>query len=145
MGITGLPLKIIQIFLNNRLQTVVLNGQTSAWTPVLAGVPQGSILGPLFFLIYINDLTKGISSTAKLFADDASIFSGVNSINVFADQTNEDLEKISMLAYQWKMSFNPNISKQAQEITSIQKNIVVSHPPLYFNKTPVVVCSTRKI
>ena len=96
MGITGLPLKLIQSFLNNRLQRVVLNGQTSAWTPVLAGVPQGSILGPLFFLIYINDLTKDISSTAKLFADDTSIFSVVNNINVTADQMNKDLEKISI-------------------------------------------------
>ena len=96
MGITGLPLKLIQSFLNNRLQRVVLNGQTSAWTPVLAGVPQGSILGPLFFLIYINDLTKGISSTAKLFADDTSIFSVLNGIFVPADQMIKDLEKISM-------------------------------------------------
>ena len=100
MGITGLPLKLIQSFLNNRLQRVVLNGQTSAWTPVLAGVPQGSILGPLFVLIYINDLTKDISSTAKLFADDTSIFSVVNDINVSADQMNTYLEKISMWVYQ---------------------------------------------
>ena len=65
IGITGLPLK--QSFLNNRLQVVVINGHSSAWTPVLAGVQQGLILGPLFFLIYTNDLTEGISSTGKLF------------------------------------------------------------------------------
>ena len=59
MGITGLPMKLIQSFLNNRLQRVVLNGQTSTWTPVLAVVPQGSNLVRLFFLIYINDLVKG--------------------------------------------------------------------------------------
>ena len=144
MGITGLPLKLIQSFLNNRLQRVVLIGQTSAWTPVLAGVPQGSILGPLFVLIYINDLTKDISSTAKLFADDTSIFSVVSDINVSADQMNKDLEKISKWPCQWKMSFNPNISKQAREITFSKKNIDVFHPPLYFNKTPAVVCSYQK-
>ena len=98
---------------------------------VLAGVLQGSILGPLFFLIYINELSKDISSTAKLFADDTSIFSVVNDINVSADQINKDLEKISTWAYQWKMSFNPDISKQAQEITFSKKNIDVSYPPLY--------------
>ena len=128
MGITGLPLKLIQSFLNDRLQRVVLNDQTSAWTPVLAGVLQGSILGPLFFLIYTNDLTKDIQSTAKLFADDISIFSVVNDINISADQMNKSLEKISMWTYQWKMSFNPDTSKQTQEITLSKKNIDVSLP-----------------
>ena len=104
MGITGLPLKLSKSFLNNRLQRVVLNGQVSAWTPVLTGVPQGSILGSLLSLIYINDLAK-----SKLFADDTSIFFVVNDINVSADQMNKDLEKISMWAYQWKMSFNLDI------------------------------------
>ena len=80
-GITGLPLKLIQSFLNNRLQRVVLNGQNSSWTIVFVGVSQGSDLGLLFFLIYVNDLTEGISSTTKLFADDKSLFSFVNNIN----------------------------------------------------------------
>ena len=81
---------------------------------MLVGVPQGSILGALFFLIYINDLTKDVSSTAKFFGDDTSILSVVNDINVSADQANKDLEKISVWAYQWKMSINPDISKQVQ-------------------------------
>ena len=80
-GITGPPLKLIQSFLNNRLQRVVLNGQNSSWTTVFAGVLQGSDLGPLFFLVYVNDLTEGISSTTKLFADNTSLFSVVNNIN----------------------------------------------------------------
>ena len=78
IGITGMPLKLLQNFLQNRHQQVLLNGQCSSWAPVFAGVPQGSVLGPLFFLIYINDLTKDISSTNKLFADDTSIFSIIN-------------------------------------------------------------------
>ena len=81
---------------------------------MLVGVPQGSILGALFFLIYINDLTKDVSSTAKFFGDDTSILSVVNDINVSADQASKDLEKISVWAYQWKMSINPDISKQVQ-------------------------------
>ena len=71
----------------------------------------GFCISPLFFLIYINDLTKAISSTNKLFADDTSIFSIVNDIDVSEHELNSDLMKISMWAYQWKMSFNPEISK----------------------------------
>ena len=60
----------ISEFLSNSLQRVVLNGQNSSWTNVHAGVPQGSILGPLLFLIYINDLSDNLTSNAKLSADD---------------------------------------------------------------------------
>ena len=116
IGITGNSLNLIESFLSNRFQRVVLNGQSSSWTPVYAGVPQGSILGPLFFLIYINDLSKDISSTVKLFADDTSIFSVVDDVNVSVMQLNNDLLKISKWAYQWKMSYHPDVSKQAQEV-----------------------------
>ena len=75
MGIWDALLDFIGNFLENRFQRVVLNGQTSEWLPVESGVPQGSILGPLFFLIYINDLSIDIISTVKLFADDTSLFS----------------------------------------------------------------------
>ena len=82
MGITGPPLKLIRNFLNNRLQRVVLNGQDFSWTPVFAGVSQGSVLGLLFFLININDLDEGMSSTTNIFADDTSLFSIINDINM---------------------------------------------------------------
>ena len=93
-------------FLSFRKQRVVLNRQVSQWTNIEAGVPQGSILGPLLFLIYINDL----STNAKLFADDTSIFSVVRDINTSAAHFNNDLRKISNWAFQWKMSFNPDRS-----------------------------------
>ena len=99
IAITGNSLNLIESFLSNRFQRVVLHGQSSSWTPVYAGVPQGSILGSLFFLIYINDLSKDISSTVKLFADDTSIFSVVGDVNVSVMQLNNDLLKISKWAY----------------------------------------------
>ena len=77
MGFTGNILRLLQSFLNNRCQRVTVNGQTSGWLPILAGVPQAYILGPLLFLIYIKDHTDGLESLTKLFADDTSLFSKV--------------------------------------------------------------------
>ena len=68
-GIAGNILKLLRNFLSERRQRVVLNGQASIWKNVTAEVPQGSIVGPLFFLVYINDLSKGVSTNAKLFAN----------------------------------------------------------------------------
>ena len=141
IDITGNSLKLIESFLSNRFQRVVLNGQSSSWTPVYAGVPQGSILGPLFFLIYINDLSKDISSIAKLFANDTSIFSVVDDVNVSLMQLNNDLLKISKWAYQWKMSFNRNNSKQAQEVVFSCKSHTLAHPAVLFINAPVKRCS----
>ena len=97
MGISGPLLKSIERFLSNRYQRVLLNGQSSRWLPIIAGVPQGSILGPLFILIYINDLSKNFSSITKLFADDTSIFSIVYDVDLSAKQLNDDLSKISKI------------------------------------------------
>ena len=83
------------------------------WSPAVAGVPQVSILGPLIFLVYINDLYKNLSSNAKLFADDTSVSSVVHCISLSSLQLNDDLIKMSNWVYQWKMSFNPGVTKQA--------------------------------
>ena len=111
--------------------------------PVCAGVPQGPTLGPLFFLIYIYDLSEEISSTVKLFADDISIFSVVDDVNVPVVQLNNDLLKISKWTYQWKMSFNPDVSKQVQEVVFSRKSHKLAHPPVLFN-VPVKRCSIQK-
>ena len=94
IGISGTPLKLIESFLSGIYQCVLLNSQASSWSPVLAGVPQGSILVSLFFLIYINDLSHNLSSTVKLFADDTSFFSIVHDIDL-STKLNDDLKKIS--------------------------------------------------
>ena len=69
LGLSGKYYGIINSFLRNRHQRVVLNGQSSRWSSIKAGVRQGSILGPLFFLVYINDLPNGLLSNPKLFAN----------------------------------------------------------------------------
>ena len=115
----------------------MLNGQVSAWASVNAGVPQGSILGPLLFLIYINDLFDNLSSSAKLFADDTSLFSVTHDVNVSARELNDDLRKISNWALHWKMSFNPDVNKQAQEVVFSRKAKSNIHPPFVFNNNIV--------
>ena len=83
---------------------------------VYVGVTQGSILGPLFFLIYINDSSEDLKSHVKLFADDIQIFHAVKDPNTSAEILNRDLTRISEWAYRWKMSFNPNPSKSVGSV-----------------------------
>ena len=95
---------------------VVLHDQTSTLTNVTAGVTQGFILGPLLFLIYINNLSEGLSTNAKLFANDTSLFSVIHDNHTSVNALNKDLEMIQNWAFQWKMNFNPDPTKQAQEV-----------------------------
>ena len=81
---------------------MILNGQCSDWPLVLAGVPQGSILGPLLFLIYTNDLPESLESTVKLFTDDTLMFSTVYDTNMSADQLDRDLKKKFRMSIQIK-------------------------------------------
>ena len=120
-GISGNLLNLLGDFLNQRKQRVILNGQFSIWKNVSAGVPQVSVLGPLLFLIYINDLTEGLSTNAKLFADDTSLFSVMHDIQTSANNLNKDLERTSNWATQWRMKFNPDTTKQAQEVIFSRK------------------------
>ena len=79
-------------------------------------MPQGLILGPLLFLIYINNPSEDLTANVKLFADDTSLFSIVCNTNTSTTNLNNDLNKIKNWAFQWKMNFNPDPSIQAQEV-----------------------------
>ena len=104
------------------------------------GVPQGSVLGPFLFLIYINDLSDNLISNAKLFADDTSLFSVVHDVNTSAKELNDDLKKVNDWAFQWKMSFNPDPSKQDPEVIFSRKlkrsTALFSCLSNLFSKTP---------
>ena len=98
-GFTGNLLALLTDFLSNRKQRVVLNGQDSSRADIKAGVPQGFILGPLLFLVYINDLTENLNSNPKLFAEDTSLFSIVTDEALLNYYLNDDLKKINDWAY----------------------------------------------
>ena len=143
MGVTGDLLNILIDFLKERKQRVVLNGQHSEWSNISATFPQGSILGPLLSLIYISDLSDNLSSNHKLFADDTSLFSVVHDINQSGINLNDDLEKISNRAFQWKVSFNPGINKQAQ-VSSSRRLQKLNHSSLTFKGTSVTQSEIQK-
>ena len=94
-GVDVQLLSLLEDFLENGKQRVVLNGQTSNWRKIISGVRQGSLLGPYLVLFYVNNLSDGITSICKIFADDTSLFSKVLDVNESTKKLNFDLEKIS--------------------------------------------------
>ena len=136
-GVEGQLLALLKDYLYNRKQRVVLNGQTSDWRKINSGVPQESVLGPLLFLIFINDLPDGIASLCKIFANDTSLFSKVYDIDISAKELNSDLEKTSKWVFQWKLQFNPDPNKQANEVIFSRKTKNNSHPPVAFNNNVI--------
>ena len=131
-GVENKLLNLIQNYLTDRQQRVLLNGQTSEWTNILGGVPQGFVLGLLLFLIYIKDLPDDLKSICEIFSDDTSLFLKINDIDASNIVINNDLVKISRWAYQWKMSFNPDINKQATEVYFSQNRGKSLPPPIVF-------------
>ena len=134
-GVEGQLLALFNNYLYNHKQRVVLNGQMSDWRKINSEVPQWSVLGPLLFFIFINDLPDRITSICKIFADDTSFFSKVHDIDISAKELNSDLEKISKWAFQWKIQFNPDPSKQANEVIFSRKTNNGSHPPVVFSNS----------
>ena len=95
----------IEQWLKDRRQRVVVDGEVSSWKPVLSGVPQGSVLGPILFLIYINDLEEGVTGNILKFADDTKLFRKVKEIgDKFFLQ--DDIDKLVKWSEKWQMSFN---------------------------------------
>ena len=131
-------------FLKNRKQRVVLNGRLSKRSNISARVPQVPILEPLLFLIYINNLSDNLSSNAKLFADDTSLFLVVHDMNQSGINLNDDLGKKSNWTFQWKMSFIPDINKQEEKVIFSCKLQKSNHPSLMLNSTTVTQSEIQK-
>ena len=134
LGITGPLLEWFKSYLENRTQRVVINGQKSDFLPLEAGVPQGSILGPLLFLIFMNDIIKHIQSHINLFADDASLLAEIVDPELTQAILNNDIAHILNWAKQWLMIFN--IEKTIDLAFTLKLN-PVPQPTLFFDGSPI--------
>ena len=123
---------------------MVLNGSYSDYSGIESGVPQGSVLGPLLFLIYINDLERNIKSNIRFFADDTMLFSVVKYPEISANDLNHDLDTICQWAHQWKLEFNPYPTKQATGVLFSCKKLTPYHPQLTFYGTVVAKVNEQK-
>ena len=111
-GINGRLLAWFVDYLTDRMQRVVVNGQTSEWGQTEAGVPQGSVLGPLLFLIFIDDIVHVVKHcNIRLFADDTCLFIEVDDREETARLVNEDLAAIETWSYSWLVNFSPSKTK----------------------------------
>ena len=106
-GISGNIMNWITDFLNNRTQRVVVRGTFSEPIAVKSGVPQGTVLGPLLFLAYINDLPESVKSKIALFADDAYLYKSIKSMEDIAD-LQSDLDQLVVWEKLWSMEFHPD-------------------------------------
>ena len=110
LGIDGAVADWIENWLDNRRQRVVVNGEFSEWAPVTSGVPQGSVLGPLLFIIYVNDMDDGITAKISKFADDTKLGMNVAKQGNI-EELQEDLRKLGEWSEKWQMPFNANKCK----------------------------------
>ena len=127
LGIRGPLLEWTRSFLINRTQKVVVDGMESTPSNVLSGVPQGTVLGPLFFLVYINDISKGLSKDTKirLFADDSLLYRTIKNPSDTAI-LQKDLDTLQLWEKKWKMEFHPG-KCQLLRITKKIKPIIATY------------------
>ena len=141
MGISSSLHQWIHSFLKNRTQSVLVDGATSSPTAVLSGVPQGTVLGPLLFLVYINDICKDLSpgTIIRLFADDSLIYR-----HIFGPDDVKTLQKDLNTLQAWervnKMEFHPD-KCQVLRITNKVKPILYDY---YIHNTPLKVVESAK-
>ena len=100
----------IKCFLNNRRQRVVVNGTKSSWNDVISGVPQGSVIGPSLFIIYINDIPNAVKCLIQLFADDTKIFNPVSNSEEH-QSLQKDLDELKLWSNKWQLNFNASKCK----------------------------------
>jgi ribonuclease P/MRP protein subunit RPP40 len=139
-GVDGSLLRWFESYLTNRSQRVALSGKTSNSHELYAGVPQGSILGPLLFLLYINDLPNNLESKVHLFADDTTLFETIDSPDESITKLNTDLQKILEWALQWRVTFNP---EKTFFLRISNKQTRPNLTPIIYNNIPIYEVQTN--
>ena len=104
-GIRGKLLRWLEAFLTGRRQRVTVNGALSNWTEVSSGIPQGSVLGPVLFTLFVNDLPREVTSTVQLFADDMKMYRGIGT-GIGHDLLQEDLDRLAAWSLKWMLPLN---------------------------------------
>ena len=141
MGISGNILAWFTNYLFKGRQRVVLPGVESLRTFIKTGVPQGSILGSLSFLIFINDIVNETYANIRLFADDTSLYLIVEHPDVTAQLLNIDLETMAKCAKLWLVTFNP--SKSESLLISRKVNVPI-HPPIFLQNQQLTEVTSHK-
>ena len=136
-GIRGNLLRWLQAWLTNRRQRVVVKNTKSDWSPVASGVPQGSVLGPVLFLIYVNDMDAGVLSRISKFADDTKLYHKVCT-DEDKREIQQDLERLVSWANEWQMSFNVSKCAVLQIGNNNPKNVY------HMNDTIVKAAASQK-
>ena len=131
----------LESYLTHRRQRVVLPGVRSDWMEVKAGVPQGSILGPLLFIIYINDIVAGLNSNIRLFADDTSLSMVIENPITDAQKINDDITTITEWAERWLVTFNPS---KTESLLISRKTSRPFHPDLIITGQTINQVSRHK-
>ena len=141
MGITGSLNDWYSNYLTDRKQRVVINGYSSEYGNIEAGVPQGSVLGPLLFLIFINDITEGLETKISLYADDSLIYMTSNSPITNKDALDRDLIRIECWAKQWLVTFSP---EKTCDMTLSLRPTAIAPTPLVFSGTDLKSVTVHK-
>ena len=139
-GIDGELLEWISDYLSDRKQKVVIRNASSSLLSVKAGVPQGSVLGPLLFLVYVNYIAESLLSLTRLFADDSSLFYYAATIKDIEGIINHDLRMLVRWAAQWLINFNP----LKTEVMLFTLRLVDSLPNIIFDGTPIKFVTEHK-
>ena len=140
-GIDEQTVNWIENFLNNRKQKVIVNGAQSEWNNVTSGIPQASVLGPILFVLYINDLPEGMESEIFLFADDTKVYSKIKKL---ADRKKlqRDLDRLQTWSDKWLLKFHSDKCKVLRVNKKIEEPLDFSLSPN--NKNTLLGSNNRK-